>query len=353
MLICVYLEQVAHGKSFFTKILILRSYLTGIEQYIIDPEREYQKICNKLNGTYIQIGANSKTYINIFDIREESQEDGNGYLASKINKLVGFFKLIFGNIDEEEKAILEEKIIELYETKKINFEDSSLYKKDEKTVNIKPVFKESKDMPTLGEFYEILGKDPKTKQMQIKLIPFVKGSLNFFNHQTNVILDNLLIVADVHDLGEANLAFGMYLFTEFFWDKIKANRRIKKAIYLDEAWRLIGVTSNKEVASFIYKIFKTIRKYGGSGVAITQDISDIFSLDGGIYGKCLLNNSNIKMFFALEEENIKILEQNITLTEKEKIEIKSLKRGEALLFANQEHVLLKIDNANFEKEMIE
>ena len=71
----------------------------------------------------------------------------------------------------------------------------------------------------------------------------------------------------------------MYIFTELFWDKIKTDRNTKKAIYLDEIWRLIGVTSNKYVASFIYKIFKTIRKYGGSAVAITQDVSDLFSLE--------------------------------------------------------------------------
>ncbi len=353
MQICVYLEQVALGKSFFTKILILRSHLLGLEQYVIDPEREYQKLCKQLKGTYIQIGPNSNTYINIFDIREESLEEGKGYLATKISKLIGFFKLIFGELDEEKKALLEEKIIELYEGKGINFDDSSLYKKEEGTITIKPVFKESKDMPVLEEFYEILGKDKKTKQMQIKLIPFVKGSLNFFNNTTNVVLDNSLIVADVYDLGEENLAYGMYLFTEFFWDKIKTNRNKQKVIYLDEAWRLIGVTSNKEVASFLYKIFKTIRKYGGSGVAITQDISDVFSLENGIYGKCLLNNSSIKMFFALEEENIKILSENTSLTEKEKMEIKSLRKGEALLFAGDEHVLLKIETANFEREIIE
>jgi len=189
--------------------------------------------------------------------------------------------------------------------------------------------------------------------MQIKLIPFVKGSLKFFNNITNIKLDNTLIVADVYDLGEENLKFGIYLFTEFFWDRIKINRQIKKAIYLDEIWRLIGVTSNKEVASFIYKIFKTIRKYGGSSIAITQDISDLFSLDNGTYGKSILNNSSIKAFFALEEENIKLLSNYTNLSEKEKIEIKSLKRGESLIFANEDHVLVKIEAADFEKEIIE
>jgi len=89
----------------------------------------------------------------------------------------------------------------------------------------------------------------------------------------------------------------MYIFTELFWDKIKINRATKKAIYLDEIWRLIGVTSNKYVASFIYKIFKTIRKYGGSAVAITQDISDLFSLENRNIWKKYIKQFKHKNFF--------------------------------------------------------
>ena len=351
--ICIFGTSGA-GKSFYTKLLILRNRLLRIEQYIIDPDREYGSLCNAFEGTMIKIGPNSETYINIFDIRQESIEDNeNGYLANKIGKLIGFFNLIFGNLDEEEKAILEEKIIELYALKGITFEDETLYKKDEKKISIKPIFKDTYDMPILEDFYELLGKTENTKKFQIKLIPFVKGSLKFFNHYTNIQLDNLLIVADIYELGEDNLKYGMYLFTDLFWDKIKKDRNQRKAIYLDEIWRLIGVTSNKEVASFIYKIFKTIRKYGGSSVAITQDISDLFSLEEGTYGKSILNNSEIKTFFALEEENIKVLEKYTNLSEKEKIELKSLKRGECLMFIGNEHILTKIEAADFEKEIIQ
>ena len=106
------------------------------------------------------------------------------------------------------------------------------------------------------------------------------------------------------------------------------------------------------MASFIYKIFKTIRKYGGSAVAITQDISDLFSLDNGTYGKSILNNSSIKTFFSLEEENIKLLSQYSNLSEKEKIEIKSLKRGECLMFVGDEHILTRIESDEFEKEIV-
>ena len=129
MQIFVFLEQVGAGKSFYTKLLILRNRLLRIEQYIIDPDREYGSLCNVFDGTMIKIGPNSETYINIFDIRQESiEDDEGGYLANKIGKLNGFFNLIFGNLDEEEKAILEEKIIELYDLKGITFEDETLSK---------------------------------------------------------------------------------------------------------------------------------------------------------------------------------------------------------------------------------
>ena len=328
------------GKSYFTKLMILRSALFGLEQFVIDPDREYTKLGEYLKGTVIKIGPSSNTYINILDIREESLEDEqNGYLATKINKIIGFFNLIFGKMDENEKAILEEKIIKTYGDKGITFDDKTLYRNNK--------FKTTKDMPILNDLYNNLeGK------MKIKLLPFIKGSMKFLNNYTNVKLDNKLIIADIYELGEENIKYGMYIFTELFWDKIKKNRKLKKAIYLDEIWQLIGITSNKSVASFIYKIFKTIRKYGGSAVAITQDISDLFSLEEGIYGKSILNNSEIKAFFNLEEENIIVLNKYTNLSNKEKIEIKSLKRGECVMFVGKEHILTKIESADFENEIV-
>ena len=230
---------------------------------------------------------------------------------------------------------------------KFAFSDNTLYTQNNE-------FKKSKEMPILNDFYNILDETIEIeKKFKIKLFPFIKGSLYFFNNYTNIEINNNLIIADIYELGEENIKYGMYIFTELFWDKIKINRKIKKAIYLDEIWRLIGVTSNKHVASFIYKIFKTIRKYGGSATAITQDVSDLFSLEKGIYGKSLLNNSSIKAFFAMEEENIKTISENINLSEKEKIKIKSLKKGEALMFIEDKHILVKIDADEYEKNLIE
>lgn len=189
------------GKSFYTKLLILRNAILGIKQYIIDPEREYENVCNNLGGTFIKLGPSSNTFINIFDIRKESiEENEKGYLATKIGKLIGFFNLVFGQMDEEEKAILEEKLIECYAKKGITFDDESLYKQEDNKVTITKIFKTSKDMPLLEDLYYILERDPKTKVFKTKLIPFVKGSLKFFNQYTNITMDENLIVADIYEL---------------------------------------------------------------------------------------------------------------------------------------------------------
>ena len=187
------------GKSYFIKLNILRYRIQGISQYIIDAEREYTNLCNSLDGTLLKLGPNSETYINIFDIRSESLDNNEkGYLASKIIKLIGFFNLVFGELNEEEKALIEEKLIITYNKKNINFDDNSLYKIKN---NKKRIFKESKDMPLLEDFYNELNNDKKTQKFKIKLIPFVKGSLNFFNKYTNIKLNNKIIVADVYELG--------------------------------------------------------------------------------------------------------------------------------------------------------
>jgi len=340
------------GKSFYIKLLILRYRLLGIEQFIIDPEREYNKIAESLDGTLVKLGPSSNDFINIFDISEESIEDGQGYLSSKLLKLRGFFSLIFGEISEEKMAILEEKVIQIYNQKGINFNDESLYKSPENgMISVIPQFKTAEDMPILEDLYNILD-DEKDKMLKLKLYPFVFGSLNFMNHHTNVNLDNKLVIADIYDLGEENIKYGMYIFIEIFWDKIKKNRNINKAIYMDEIWRLIGVTSSGFVASFIYKIFKTIRKFGGSAVAITQDVSDLFGLEDGAYGKAILNNCSIKSFFSLEEENIIVLEKYANISEKERVEIKSLKRGESLMFIGDDHILAKVEASDYEKNLI-
>ena len=196
------------GKSYFTKLNIIRYRLFNIYQYIIDPEREYENLCKALDGEIIKIGPSSNSYINIFDIRQDSIEDSeNGYLATKINKLIAFFNLIFGEMDEEIKAILEEKIIEVYKIKEITFDDKSLYNQNNK-------FKEKNEMPILEDLFNILCEDKRTINLKIKLKPFINGSMSYFNHHTTVEINNKLIVADLYEIEEESMQYAMFLFTD-------------------------------------------------------------------------------------------------------------------------------------------
>lgn len=234
------------GKSYYTKLMILRYRLFGIYQYIIDPDREYENLCKALKGTIIKIGPSFNTYINIFDIREDSIEDkGKGFLATKIPKLIAFFNLIFGEMNEEEKGILEEKIIYVYKKKGITFDDNTLYKKEKNKNKTKLIFKRSKDMPILEDLFNLLEKENITKKFKIKLIPFVKGSLKFFNQYTNIEIENKLIVADVYDLGEENIKNEINR-------KIKINNNIKKQIKTE--CKVISVLGSNGVGKSIYSV---------------------------------------------------------------------------------------------------
>lgn len=159
-------------------------------------------------------------------------------------------------------------------------------------------------------------------------------------------------MADIYDLGKENLLLGMYILTEFFWNRIKSNRNKKKIIYLDEVWKLINNSSGKGTAEFVQKIFKTIRKYKGSAVAVTQDLQDLFLLDNGNYGRGIITNSSIKIAFSLEEQNINILNQYINLSEKERMLIQSLPKGNAWIGIENNRLLIKVEASNLENEII-
>lgn len=263
------------GKSYFTKLMVSRNRYLNIPQYIVDPDREYTKICEKLKGTLIDFKSKS---INVMDIRKTSKEGNESYLENKLGKLKAFFKIIFNDITIEEESYLEDILIKCYERKNITFDDESLYKE----VNNKKFFKESIDMPRIIDVYELIEKDNRLKKFKSILKPYVNGSMKYLNAYTNVDLENYIVVSDVYGIEEKDLPTVMYIITEFYWDKIKEDRSKKKILYLDEVWRLIN--RGKETAEFVFKLFKTIRKYGGAATAITQDINDFFSLDDGKFG---------------------------------------------------------------------
>lgn len=285
------------------------------------------------------------------DIREGSADNGKSYLQTKINKLNAFFSLVFPELNQKNKNLLEEKIIEAYKNSGITFEDESLYYSESNSRFISERrFKKPENMPILEDVYNLLKKDDDTEELSNLLKPYIKGSMRFLNGYTNIKINDQLVIADIHNVEEKNLSAIMFVITEFFWDQIKKSKTQKKILYLDEVWRLID--SNEETANFVFKIFKTIRKYGGAATAITQDINDFFCLENGKYGKGILNNSSIKSIFQLEENEIKILSQNINLSDEEIYKIQNAKRGNCLLYAGSNHVYVNVKSSDLEHKYI-
>ena len=321
------------GKSFFTKLQIIRQRLYNTKQFVLDPEREYESVCKYLNGTYIKFGKNTKTLINIMDLNIKNLNNKNkinNEINYKLEKLKIFFLSIFETMNKHEYAYFEENLKELY-AQKI---------REQKSILIEDVQKMMKKNEDLKKYSSLLNH-------------FTKGSLSFFNKETNVNLDNKLIIADLHDMEGENLKYGLFLFLDFFWEEIKNSTKDKKIIYIDEIWKLIGASATKETAEYIYKLFKTIRKYNGSAVAITQDISDLFSIDDGKFGSTILNNSAFKTIFSLNDENINEISKNIYLSDNEKILIRGLKKGESFIQAEREKVIIEIIADNLEQIIIE
>jgi len=207
-------------------------------------------------------------------------------------------------------------------------------------------------MPVLGDLYELLEKDPKTERLALILRRLVSGSLNSFNQRTNIDLNNKYTVADISELKEDLLPLGMFIAIDLFWDKIKEDRTQKKVIILDELWNLIGSTGNKQSASFVLEIFKIIRGYGGAAIGATQDINDFLALEGGKFGKGIINNSKMKVVLQLEEEDADSLKRVLKLSEEEMAKVTTFKRGHGLFYAGSNHVAIEFQASDEERDII-
>lgn len=335
------------GKSYFVKLLLNRNRLLNIQQFVIDPDREYEMIAKKLEGAVIKFGA--KQVINLMEIRETYLDSGESYLQNKLTKLRVFFSMIFPNLTEEEKSLLEEKVIECYAEKGIFEDNESLYEISEKSKVLQSKkFKGPDKMPILEDLWKIMKKEKKLKNQVAILKTYINGSMSFLNQKTNINIENKIIVVDIYEMSEEALPIVMFIITDFFWDKIQKNREQKKILYLDEVWKMIH--KNPQTADFVFKLFKTIRKYGGAATAITQDVGDFFFLEDGKYGKGILNNSSIKCLFQLEENEINTLEKVMLLSEEEKSKLLNMPRGTALIHAGRNRLM--VDVIASEKEHI-
>lgn len=343
------------GKTFSLQCMALRMREKKIQVFIIAPDKghEFKRACDAIGGEYIKINAGSAQTINVMEIRKRDMAnteiiDGisdDSVLARKIQQLHTFFSLMIPDISNEERQLVDEAIVETYRRFGMTYDNNSLYAED-RSGNYKT-------MPVLGDLHKVLGEmGDSTRRIYNIVSRYVSGSISSFNKQTNVNLENKYIVLDVSELSAELLSVGMFIVLDYVWDKAREDRTARKAIFLDELWRLIGEKSSAQAAEFVLEIFKVIRGYGGSAIAATQDINDFFALEDGKYGKGIINNAKIKYVLQLEREEMQRVQQILGLSDTEAQQIMHLNRGEGLLAANTNHILVDFKASEAETRLI-
>ncbi len=337
------------GKTFTMQLMALRMRRKNIQTFIIAPLKgnEFYRACHNIGGEFIQISPSSPHCINIMEIRKtdttvadllDAPNIDKSMLAGKIQKLHIFFSLLVPDMTYEEKQLLDDALIKTYSLKGITHSNESLT--------------DDKEMPVLGDLYEVLKQSPETKRLANIINRFVGGSARSFNQQTNVCLDNKYIVLDISELTGDLLTVGMFVALDFVWDKAKEDRTAEKAIFIDETWQLIGAASNRLAAEFVLEIFKIIRGYGGSAICATQDLNDFFALEDGKYGKGIINNAKTKIVLNLEDEEATRVQEILHLSEAETMAITHFERGNGLISTNNNNVTVEFKASELEKELI-
>lgn len=343
------------GKTFTMQLMALRMRRKGTQVFIIAPLKghEFLRACKNVGGEFISISPASKQCINIMAIRRVDQTanaiiDGvvneNSILARKIQQLHIFFSLLIPDMNHEEKQLLDEALIRTYAEKGITHDNDSLIDPDDSS--------KYKTMPLLEDVYNILMSSSDTKRLGNILNRLVHGSAKTFNQHTNVDLSNPYTVLDISELTGDLLTVGMFVALDFVWDKAKEDRTKEKAIFIDEIWQLVGAGSNSMAAEFCLEIFKIIRGYGGAAIAATQDLNDFFALDGGKYGKGIINNAKTKIVLNLEDDEAIRVQDALKLTDTEIANITRFERGNGLISTNSNHITVEFKASALEKQLI-
>lgn len=343
------------GKSFLLQLMALRMRRKGIQVFIIAPLKghEFLRACRNIGGEFIQISPASRNCINVMEIRKTDKSadellDGapieKSELAAKIQQLHIFFSLVIPDMSHEERQLLDEALVKTYNGKGITHDNDSL--EDPGNPG------HYKEMPILGDLYDILLAAPETKRLANILNRLVHGSASTFNQRTNVNLDNKYTVLDISELTGDLLTAGMFVALDYVWDKAKQNRTVEKTIFIDECWALIGGSANRLAANFVLEIAKIIRGYGGSAVFATQDLNDFFALDDGKYGKGIINNCKTKIVLNMEDEEAQRVQSILHLSEAEVMEITHFERGNGLISTNNNNITVEFRCSDLEKSLI-
>lgn len=316
------------GKSYFVKLMIIKNAYKGLRQIIIDPEGEYVELVENLGGHVYTIDN-----YNPFEINEDFLKDEN-FFNIKVEQIVEYLANKIGVLDKDK---LRKCIVKTYNTFGINEQQKSLYKLNNNyKIYIKPQFTDK--FPTIKDFVEVMGKEgfanmDKLRNTCCGATPRNDTEIYCFNLKGKNIKD---------------IAYEMKTYMPKIYELIKT----ETLIYFDEVWKTIGLGQDRYVIENIYNMFKTLRKKKAGIIVISQDICDLFTLDGGSFGKSILNNANIKVLFKMEWQDIEMFERMLQ-SAKISENIKVLARGNAYVSMGNTNFNLEVKATEYEHRLIE
>lgn len=308
------------GKSYATKLEILRTLMFDAEVMVIDPEREYEYMAEATGGRYFKISLNSEHHINPFDLPVPGpDESAANVLRSNIINLVGLFRLMMGNLTAEEDAIIDRAITETYALKDITADS------DFRTV----------EPPLMSDFELVLSGLEGGNSLAQRLSKYTKGTWSgFINRPSNVDINKKFVVFSLRDMEDELKPIAMYIVTHYIWNAIRKELK-KRLLVIDEAWWMM---KTEDTASFLMGLVKRGRKYFLGVATITQDVGDFLKSP---YGLPIITNSSIQILLKQSPTTIDELQKTFNLTDEEKYLLLESDVGEGIFFAGLKHVAIK------------
>lgn len=319
------------GKSYASKLEILRSMMIGSDVLIIDPENEYQYLAETVGGTYFRISLTSPNHINPFDLPPPIEGESPGdTLRSNIINLVGLLRIVLGGLTPEEDAVIDKAISETYAARDITPES------DFSKIT----------SPLMGDLQTILEGMEGAESLAKRLERFTRGSYaGFLNRSTNVEVKANLVVFNIRDLEDELRPIAMYIILRYIWNLIRSELK-KRLLVIDEAWVLM---QHEDGASFLYGIAKRARKYFLGLTTITQDVNDFMKSS---YGQPIIANSSLQLLLKQSPATIDTIVNTFNLTQEEKYLLLEAEVGEGLFFAGLKHVAIKVVASYSEDQII-
>ena len=328
------------GKSVTLQCLAGRLREQGKRVVCVIPKKghEFRPNCEQLGGLYLRLSPSSRGCPNIMAIRRKTLDAYAGIqelaarddsvLADKISRLIIWYSLQKKDITEEDKNYLDASLVECYDRYGITFDNTSV-------VDENGAFKE---MPIIPDWYNVLLERAETKHLAVVLTRYVTGSAAAMGRRNHISIDNKYIVLDTSGMPDDLILPGIYWAIDVANDIIMNAGGELSALIADELWSLVGAGSNPLAAAYVQEMVKTIRGLGGIAITSTQGMQDLFSLEGGKYGKGILDSSRIKFVMQMEEQEARLIQQILNLSEEEVRQITRFRRGEGLLCIGYNHV---------------